>query len=141
MADDTQESDRSATNPIEQPQESQRVSTPQRKNPKHEFPNSQVGKLWDAFGSPEEPANILPEAKYRNSAELKKERELSIQEIVKSGNGISDIRSFHRTPCARDSLLLGLGAGFGLGGVRGIVGGILSILLFFRFCVYYLEWI
>ena len=86
---------------------------------------SQVGKLWDAFGSPEEPVNILPTAKYNNAEELKRQREAStsLREAVKSGNGISDLTSFHKTPCARDSLLLGMGAGFGLGGVRGILGG------------------
>lgn len=125
MTEDPREPDRLETKPIEQPSGQQEDSTPQRKKPKHEFPKSQVGKLWDAFGSPEEPANILPQAKYSNSAELNKQHDLSIKEIVKSGNGISDIKSFYKAPCARDSLMLGMGAGFGIGGVRAVIGGIL----------------
>lgn len=128
MAEDTRESDRPEATPIEQSNEQQQQdSTPQPKKPKHEFPKSQVGKLWDAFGSPEEPVNILPGAKYSNAAELKNKYDVSasIPEVITSGNGISDIKSFYRTPCARDSLMLGIGAGFGVGGIRGIVGGIL----------------
>ena len=103
--------------------------TGSRRQPKQR--QSQVGKLWDAFGSPEEPVNVLPSAKYNNVEELKRQREesSSLQEAIKSGNGISDLRSFHKAPCARDSLLLGMGAGFGIGGVRAIVGGIFLLLL------------
>lgn len=31
--------------------------------------------------------------------------------------------SAYKAPCARDSLLLGIGTGFGVGGVRAILGG------------------
>ncbi|KAL1959791.1 hypothetical protein VTO42DRAFT_936 [Malbranchea cinnamomea] len=29
------------------------------KKPKHQFPKSQVGKLWEEFGNPEEPINLM----------------------------------------------------------------------------------
>jgi cytochrome c oxidase assembly protein subunit 20 len=88
--------------------------------PKHEFPKSQVGKLWEAFGNPEEPINVHPGAKYSPSHE--KPKEVSLSESLKSVS-LSDFSTFHQKPCARDSLMIGLGTGFGIGGVRGIVGG------------------
>lgn len=34
-----------------------------------------------------------------------------------------EFRSFHKKPCVRDSLLYGIGGGFGVGGIRAIWGG------------------
>ena len=34
-----------------------------------------------------------------------------------------DFSSVHKTPCARESFLAGLGAGFGIGGLRLVFGG------------------
>lgn len=82
--------------------------------PKHEFPKSQVGKLWDAFGNPEEPINLM--------APNAKQKDVSLTEAVKSIS-LNDFFSFYKAPCARESLLTGLGAGFGIGGIRGILGG------------------
>ncbi|KAH8693015.1 hypothetical protein BGW36DRAFT_302255 [Talaromyces proteolyticus] len=98
-------------------------STPKNK-PKHDFPKSQVGKLWDAFGNPEEPINVLPGATYDPSRE--KPKELTMSQSLSSIT-MKDFSNFHRKPCARDSLMLGMGAGFGIGGIRGIVGGFTAI--------------
>lgn len=98
------------------------ASTPSTdpKKPKHEFPQSQVGKLWDAFGNPEEPANALAKASYKPPG--KNPADVSYSEVV--GNvSMSEMSTFHRAPCARESLLTGIGAGFGIGGVRGVFGG------------------
>lgn len=35
---------------------------------------------------------------------------------------ISDFQEVHKKPCARDALLTGIGGGFGIGGVRAILG-------------------
>lgn len=128
MADDTRNSDRPETKATELPKEQQQQqqqdsTTPQSKKP--DTSKSQLGKLWDAFGSPEEPANVLPEAKYANAAELKRkhDQQNSFQEILASGNGIGDLKTVHKTPCARDAFMLGIASGFGIGGVRGIWGG------------------
>ncbi|KAL2003283.1 hypothetical protein VTN02DRAFT_4404 [Thermoascus thermophilus] len=86
--------------------------------PKHEFPKSQVGKLWDAFGNPEEPINLM--------APNAKEKDVSLTQAVKSIS-LNDFFSFYKAPCARESLLTGLGAGFGVGGIRGILGGLGSL--------------
>ena len=37
---------------------------------------------------------------------------------------IEDLKELHTKPCVRESLLTGIGAGFGIGGVRAILGGI-----------------
>ncbi|KAL1967580.1 hypothetical protein VTN77DRAFT_3095 [Rasamsonia byssochlamydoides] len=94
------------------------------KKPKHEFPKSQVGKLWEAFGNPEEPINILPGATYNPTREPQKD--ISLTESIKSIT-LKDFTTFYKAPCARDSLLVGLGAGFGAGGIRGILGGLGSV--------------
>ena len=42
----------------------------------------------------------------------------------------SDFEEVHRKPCVRDAFLTGIGTGFGIGGVRAILGGMLIILHF-----------
>ena len=36
---------------------------------------------------------------------------------------LKDFKDVYKKPCARDALLTGIGAGFGVGGVRAIMGG------------------
>ncbi|GKZ39872.1 hypothetical protein AbraIFM66950_001448 [Aspergillus brasiliensis] len=91
--------------------------------PKHEFPKSQVGKLWDAFGNPEEPVNMLPTATTKSG---QKAKDITVTEAMKTMS-LENAMTFHKAPCARDSLLLGIGAGFGVGGIRGVVGGLRSM--------------
>lgn len=88
--------------------------------PKHEFPKTQVGKLWEAFGNPDQPINVHPGASYGPTRQ--KPKDITVTESLKSIS-LQDLTTFHKTPCARDSLLVGLGAGFGIGGIRGVVGG------------------
>lgn len=115
MAGDTREPDRASSD------QSTANSTDQpTKKPKHEFPKTQVGKLWEAFGNPEEPVNILPTANYNPTSE--KPKEITFTESLKSIS-LKDFTTFYKAPCARDSLLVGLGAGFGVGGLRGVLGG------------------
>lgn len=98
--------------------EATNIDTPsQRPRPKYEA-KSQVGKLWDAFGNPEEPVNMLPGAGSKGG----KSSDVTVTEAMKSMS-FKDATSFYKAPCARDSLLLGIGAGFGIGGVRGVLGG------------------
>ncbi|WEW60497.1 hypothetical protein PRK78_005984 [Emydomyces testavorans] len=97
-------------------------STP--KKPKHEFPKSQVGKLWDAFGNPEEPVNLMPGGTYNSAGG--KPKEVTVMDAVKSLS-ISEFTSFYKAPCARDSLLLGIGTGFGVGSLRVVLGGIKTL--------------
>ncbi|PYI07504.1 cytochrome oxidase biogenesis protein, Cox20 subunit [Aspergillus sclerotiicarbonarius CBS 121057] len=119
MADDARES----TAPTPEVREPEQQAIPQERKPKHEFPKSQVGKLWDAFGNPEEPVNMLPSAGAKSGRTTK---DITVTEAMKSMS-LENVTSFHKAPCARDSLLLGIGAGFGVGGVRGVVGGLRSV--------------
>jgi cytochrome c oxidase assembly protein subunit 20 len=90
------------------------------KKPKHDFPQSQVGKLWDAFGNPEEPVNALANATYKPRG--KDPKDVSYSDVIGTVS-VSEISSFYKKPCARESLLTGIGAGFGIGGVRAVFGG------------------
>ncbi|KAB8228350.1 hypothetical protein ETB97_004404 [Aspergillus alliaceus] len=119
MADDTLES--STTNPGQQDGTQE---APQHRKPKHEFPKSQVGKLWDAFGNPEESANVLATGAGPSGRVPK--NDVTVTEAMKSMS-FKDATSFYKKPCARDSLLLGIGAGFGIGGIRGVLGGLRSM--------------
>ncbi|PWY87925.1 cytochrome oxidase biogenesis protein, Cox20 subunit [Aspergillus sclerotioniger CBS 115572] len=119
MADDARDS----TAPTPEVREPEQQGIQQERKPKHEFPKSQVGKLWDAFGNPEEPVNMLPSAGAKSGRTTK---DITVTEAMKSMS-LENVTSFHKAPCARDSLLLGIGAGFGVGGVRGVVGGLRSV--------------
>lgn len=39
---------------------------------------------------------------------------------------ISDFQEIHTRPCVRDAMMAGIGGGFGIGGVRAILGGTLT---------------
>lgn len=121
MADDSQESVS-----VQEPGSHLPASTPSTDptKPKHEFPQSQVGKLWDAFGNPEEPLNALANASYKPPG--KRAQDVPYSEVIGSFSA-SDLSTFHKAPCARESLLTGIGAGFGIGGIRGVFGGMRSL--------------
>jgi cytochrome c oxidase assembly protein subunit 20 len=104
-------------------------SSSSRKKTKYELPKSQVGKLWEAFGNPEESANVLSNTGYNGTK--KDANDVSVTEAMKSMS-LKEVTSFYKAPCARDSLLLGIGAGFGIGGVRGVLGGKLDIFTVMR---------
>lgn len=117
MADDPREPSSS-----QEPGSHLRASIPNTdsKKPKHEFPQSQAGKLWEAFGSPEDRVNVLADASYKPRG--KDPKDVSYSDVV-GKLSVSEMASFHKAPCARESLLTGIGAGFGIGGVRAIFGG------------------
>ncbi|KKZ59833.1 hypothetical protein EMCG_05362 [[Emmonsia] crescens] len=93
------------------------------KKPKHEFPKSQVGKLWEEFGNPKEPINLIPGA-YNSSGG--KPKEVSFTDAFKSMS-LDGVLSFYKVPCARDSLLVGIGAGFGAGSLKAVLGGFRAV--------------
>lgn len=119
MADDTRES----SAPLTQSSgdnlagEERRIRRPR---PKHDFPQSQAGKLWEAFGNPEESANALPGGTY-NSAGGKPAQVTWKDAFNFSYN--SKGPAWYQTPCARDSLLVGIGGGGAVGGVSFILKG------------------
>lgn len=48
--------------------------------------------------------------------------ESSILEAAKTIK-LGDFKELHKKPCTRDSFLVGIGAGFGVGGIRAVIGG------------------
>lgn len=94
-------------------------SAPARRKPKHDFPKTQAGKMWEAFGNPKEPVNEMPGGTYNSAGGKPKEVTWKAAFDWKLG----DVRKFYRVPCARDALLVGLGGGAAIGGVTAIIGG------------------
>ncbi|PKX91973.1 COX20 family protein [Aspergillus novofumigatus IBT 16806] len=124
MADDTRDPTSHIPVAHTNEQTASEDSSSSRKKTKYELPKSQVGKLWEAFGNPEESANVLSNTGYNGAK--KDANDVSVTEAVKSMS-LKEVTSFYKAPCARDSLLLGIGAGFGIGGLRGVLGGLRSI--------------
>lgn len=114
MAEDTRESNP----PVAELTQSNNPQEPSQRKPKYEAPKSQVGKLWDAFGNPEDQANMLP-----GTVSNSKKEEATVTEAMKSLS-TKDLTTFYKMPCARDALMLGIGVAFGVGGIRAILGGI-----------------
>jgi cytochrome c oxidase assembly protein subunit 20 len=95
-------------------------------------------KVYEVFHSDAPPAsaNALPEGSGQNTAGSKKEVP-SLSEAIKTVR-LEDFKQVHMYPCVRESLLMGIGGGFGIGGLRALLGGISSLLLpffpLFFFC-------
>ena len=66
-------------------------------------------------------ANALPAGAGQNTAGGKPQ-EAGFIDALRSIKP-SEIKEVHKKPCVRDSLLTGIGGGFGIGGVRAIWGG------------------
>ena len=99
---------------------------PKRGSPKHDFPKTQAGKMWDALGNPAEPANTMPGGTYNTAGG--KPPELSWKDAFTfqhEGNKYS----WYQAPCARDSLLVGMGSGGAVGGLRFILKGARSSVI------------
>ena len=102
------------------------VRKPRRPKPKHDFPKTQAGKLWEAFGNPEEPVNTMPGGTYNSAGG--KPKEVSWRDAMKFSEFGKEGRPwFYQTSCGRDSALVGIGAGTAIGGLRFIVKGSVRI--------------
>lgn len=126
MAEDTQTSapTRPAANQSEQ--FNNNLQDPSSRRPKYEPAKSQTDKLWDAFGNPEDQANSLPGKVSNKSGNGTKDLDdVTVTDALKSLSS-KDFTTFYRLPCARNALMLGIGAAFGVGGIRGVLGGIIS---------------
>ncbi|KIX02213.1 uncharacterized protein Z518_08152 [Rhinocladiella mackenziei CBS 650.93] len=128
MADDTRDS--SSIPPDDQAEPKPRG--PRRPDYKHEFPRSQAQKMWEALGNPQEPVNTLPGGTYNSAGG--KPSELSWRDAFNfsyEGKG----PAFYRTPCARDSLLVGIASGGAIGGLRFVLKGLSGGLVTANFMV------
>ncbi|KAK5454359.1 hypothetical protein LTS15_006359 [Exophiala xenobiotica] len=118
MADDTRQPDNGT-----QDEQSQGERRPRR--PRHEFPKSQAQKMWEALGNPKDPINEMPGGTYNSAGG--KPTEVSWRDAFSfsyQGKG----PAWYQTPCARDSLLVGMGAGGGIGGLRFVLRGLSSMV-------------
>lgn len=70
--------------------------------------------------------NALPAGAGLNTAGGRA-REASFFDALRSIQ-LSDFQEVHNKPCVRDGLLTGIGGGFGVGGVRAILGGTFTSL-------------
>lgn len=68
-----------------------------------------------------ENANALPGGAINTAGG--KIRDTKLVDAVKTIK-LQDFKEVHKKPCARDALLAGIGVGFGMGGIRAILGGL-----------------
>src|SRR5271163_2041357 len=99
MADDTRQSDQTSNENGTEPE----FRRPRRPKPKHDFPKTQAGKLWDAFGNPEEPVNTMPGGMVNSAGG--RPPEVTWRDAFKFSE--VDATRWYRTTCSRDSLLVG----------------------------------
>jgi cytochrome c oxidase assembly protein subunit 20 len=78
-------------------------------------------KVYEVFHSPPQNANALPEGSGLNTAGGR-ERPPALADAVKTIK-LEDFKKVHMYPCVRESLLMGIGGGFGIGGIRALWGG------------------
>lgn len=117
MADDTRQTDLS---PAENSTEAE-IRRPRRPKPKHDFPKTQAGKLWEAFGNPEEPVNSIPGGMVNSAGG--RPPEVTWRDAFGNPFRTKDGHRFYEIPCAKDSLMVGITAGGAVGGVRFILKG------------------
>ncbi|SLM36533.1 Cox20/FAM36A [Lasallia pustulata] len=79
------------------------------------------GKIYERFHVPATPenANVIPGGT-TNTAGGRPE-EAGLIEAVKTVR-VQELTEVHKKPCVRDSFLTGMGASFGVGGLRAILG-------------------
>ena len=57
-----------------------------------------------------------------NATVLATGKEVGVVDVLRTIK-LSEFKEVHKKPCVRDSLLTGIGGGFGIGGIRAIWGG------------------
>ena len=77
--------------------------------------------MWEAFGNPDEPVNMIPGGQYNSAGG--KPPEVTWRDAFKFKKRDYFSTKFAKVPCARDALMVGLGAGGAVGGVRFIATG------------------
>jgi cytochrome c oxidase assembly protein subunit 20 len=82
-------------------------------------------KVYEVFNAPAPSANALPDGSGQNTAGGPKEIP-TLTEAIKTVR-LEDFKQVHMYPCVRESLLFGIGSGFGLGGISALWGGMCSL--------------
>lgn len=99
-----------------------RESQSSRPSPSPSDASASTGKTYDTFNYPATADNInsLPGANGKNPRGPP--ASAGITDALKSIK-IDDFKAVHKKPCTREGFLTGIGAGFGIGGIRAILGG------------------
>lgn len=79
-------------------------------------------KKYETFDTRPVSANALPAGSGLNTAGSKINNDYTLVDAIKTVR-LEDFKQVHMYPCVRESLLTGIGAGFGVGGLRAIFGG------------------
>jgi cytochrome c oxidase assembly protein subunit 20 len=79
-------------------------------------------KKYTTFEKGPVSANSLPAGSGLNTAGSKLNNDYTLVDAIKTVR-LEDFKQVHMYPCVRESLLTGIGAGFGVGGLRAIFGG------------------
>ena len=120
MADDTRQSDDPKTNELQEQLDARRDAV-RKPKPKHDFPQTQAGKLWDAFHDPNNPVNQMPGGTYNTAGG--KPKEVTWRDAFDFDKLSPKMPWFFQTSCGRDSLLVGMGAAGSVGGVGLVLRG------------------
>lgn len=85
----------------------------------HSNSSVSVGKTYDTFDYPatKDNLNSLPGANAHGPP-----ASAGLIDALKSIK-LEDFKEVHKKPCTREGFLTGIGAGFGIGGIRAILGG------------------
>lgn len=119
MADDTRQNNAGTSEDATQ-------QPTRKRRPRSDFPQTQAGKLEAAFGNPKDPANSLPGGSF-NSAGGKPAEVRWWDALSFSVHNSEKRPAFYQTGCARDSLLVGMGAAGAIGGLRFVLKGALCL--------------
>ena len=87
--------------------------------PSPDYQRAQSAPSNDAAAPPEN-ANAMPGGTMNTAGG--KMREASVVDAIKSIK-VSDFKEVHKKPCVRESLMVGIGSGFGIGSLRAVLGG------------------
>jgi len=82
-------------------------------------------KVYEVFHSPPQNANALPEGSGQNTAGGRGKAP-ALTDAIKTVK-LEDFKKVHMYPCVRESLLMGIGGGFGIGGIRALWGGMFAL--------------
>lgn len=111
--------------PTSTPQEPTQTSPPRGPPPGETTPpphvQNQSPKITQIFNTPPESANSLPDGYGQNTAGGHVEAP-TLTEGLKTVR-VQDFTQVHMYPCVRESLLTAFGGGFGVGGLRALLGG------------------
>lgn len=103
-------------------------SPPPTTTSEHSSSRPYQGKVYEVFNgapiTPPENANVLPGGTANTAGGRTKDAGLI--DAVRTMK-LEEFGEIHKKPCVRDSLLTGIASGFGIGGLRAILGGMLAL--------------